>query len=467
MLVDHVPFPRARSRDEGRQPREWRRTALGLAWVLGLSALAAQAPVAAAEWSPLATADQLALDQRATRVDKAYPFPVARLQAKAAYRLAHGLPVSAEAESRLDQAIDELAFSAVQKAVNGDPLYPKVYWLNAPPHRWFGTSVQGGRYSYDNPDNIYRTIPIEGDSRYVLKGQRFGAGPTDVTFSLISNVNSQNTIAYLTGKDLVVGPDGRYEITIDSEPANGRVNHIQSTSAARQLFVRNNLGDWSLETPDALSVARVGAPPARAPRGDAAVGLEAWANLQESIITYGVGALGLKTHLNPVNTLSAPSTSSTLGTLVTQTSAFGHFRLADGEALVITLRTGGAGYFVVPVTDPWLVSGDPIRRQTSLNNKQALPHADGSYTFVVSATDPGIHNWLDTEGRHEGTIMVRWQDLPAQVAGEGAGVAVKVVRLADLPTLLPADTPLISAAERARQLALREAGYQRRVSAGF
>lgn len=436
-------------------------------WAACLLVMAAQAPAMAAEWSPLATADQLALDQRAVRVDQAYPFPVARLQAKAAYQLAHGLPVSAEAQSRLDQAIDELAFSAVQKAVNGDPLYPQVYWLNAPPHRWFGTVVQGGRYSYDNPDNIYRTIPIEGGSRYVLKGRRFGAGPTDVTFSLISNVNSQNTIAYLTGKDLVVGPDGRYEVTIDSDPANGRVNHIQSTSAAKQLFVRNNLGDWSTETPDALTVQRLGAAPTRAPRGDASVGLEAWANLQESIITYGVGALGLKTHLNRVNTLSTPSTSSTLGTLVTQTSAFGHFKLADDEALVITLQAGGAGYFVVPVTDPWLVSGDPIRRQTSLNNKQSVADADGAYTFVVAAQDPGVYNWLDTEGRHEGTIMVRWQDLPAQTVGNGPQVVAKVVKLAALPSVLPQGTRTVSAVERARLLAVREAGYQRRVSLGF
>ena len=441
--------------------------ALAMAGVLSVCALALPFSVAAAEWSPLATADQLALDQRATRVDKAYLFPVARLQAKAAYRLAHGLPVSAEAEARLDQAIDELAFSAVQKAVNGDPLYPQVYWLNAPPHQWFGTTVQGGRYSYDNPDNIYRTIPIEGGSRYVLKGRRFAAGPTDSTFSLISNVNSQNTIAYLTGKDLVVGPDGRYEITIDSEPANGRVNHIQSTSAAKQLFVRNNLGDWGRETPDALTVERLGAAPARAPRGDAAVGLEAWANLQESIITYGVGALGLKTHLNRVNTLSSPSTSSTLGTLVTQTSAFGHFKLADGQALVITLQSGGAGYFVVPVTDPWLVSGDPIRRQNSLNNKQAVADADGAYTFVVAAQDPGVQNWLDTEGRREGTIMVRWQDLPAQTVNGGPQVSVKVVAISDLQAVLPAGTRWVDAATRARQLAAREAGYERRTSVGF
>ena len=463
VFIKPVSSWRAVPRSQNHRTASWRLAP----WAACLLALATQAPAVAAEWSPLATAEQLVLDQRATRVDQAYPFPVARLQAKAAYQLAHGLPISAEAQSRLDQAIDELAFSAVQKAVNGDPLYPQVYWLNAPPHRWFGTVVQGGRYSYDNPDNIYRTIPIEGASRYVVKGRRTGSGPADVTFSLISNVNSQNTIAYIAGKDLVVGPDGRYEITIDSDPANGRVNHIQSTSAAKQLFVRNNLGDWSTETPDALTVQRLGPAPARAPRGDAAVGLEAWANLQESIVAYGVGALGIRTHLNRVNTLSTPSTSSTLGTLVTQTSAFGHFRLADGEALLITLQAGGAGYFVVPVTDPWLVSGDPIRRQTSLNNKQAVADAEGSYTFVVAAQDPGVHNWLDTEGRHEGTIMVRWQNLPAQTVGEGPQVAARVVRLADLPAVLPAGTRTVSADERARQLAAREAGYQRRVSAGF
>lgn len=229
----------------------------------------------------------------------------------------------------------------------------------------------------------------------------------------------------------------------------------------------NNLGDWSSETPDALTVERLGPPPARAPRGDAAVALEAWANLQESIIAYGVGALGIKTHLNPVNTLSSPSTSSTLGTLVTQTSAFGHFKLAKDEALVITLRAGGAGYFVVPVTDPWMVSGDPIRRQTSLNNKQAVAEADGGYTFVVAAQDPGVHNWLDTEGRSEGTIMVRWQDLPAQTVDGGPQVSAKVVRLTDLPTTLPSSTRWTSASERASLLAKRETGYRRRTNVGF
>ena len=54
--------------------------------------------------------------------------------------------------------IDELAFSTIQKAANGDAYFPKVYWFDAGPRQWIGLDVPGSRYSYNNPD-IYRTIP--------------------------------------------------------------------------------------------------------------------------------------------------------------------------------------------------------------------------------------------------------------------------------------------------------------------
>ncbi|MFD0589285.1 hypothetical protein ACFQZE_14945 [Paenibacillus sp. GCM10027627] len=414
--------------------------------------------------SVLATADQKALDTLSIQINQSFTYPVLKAQAKAAYKLAYGGPVSAEAESRLDNAINELAFSAIQKAVNNDPYHPKVYWLNSPPRSWFGLNVPGGRYSYDNPDNIYRTIPINGSSKYIIRGKRTFPGPTDVTFSLISNPNSQQTVAILAGKDLVVNTDGSYIVTVDSNPANGRVNHIQSTSAAVQLFIRNNLGNWNTETPDALTVERVPDGSWHAPKNNFTIASEAWVNLQESIIDYGVGALGIKTRLNPVNTLSSPSSSSTLGTLVTQASSFGHFKLADDEALVATVNTGGAGYLVFPVTDPWLVTVNPIHHQSSLNNIQAAPNADGSYTFVVSVADTGVANWIDTAGLHEGTIMVRWQNLPSTtpVSG-GPSVQTRVVKLADLAGILPSGTRYVTPEQRQQQLADRAAGYDLRL----
>ncbi|KAK4031418.1 hypothetical protein C8A01DRAFT_21351 [Parachaetomium inaequale] len=414
--------------------------------------------------NPLATSDQAYLDALAIKINNAYGFPVLKAEAKAAYQLAHGSDISDEASSTLDAAIDELAFSAIQKAVNTDVYHPKVYWVDAGPRSWFGLDVPGGRYSYDNPDCIYRTIPIDSSLSYVVKGFRHTPGPADVTFSLISDPNSQTTVSYLGGSDLAVATDGSYTITINSSSADGQTNHIQSTSDAKQLLIRNNLGDWVSQKPDNITVEVVDDVSGQDPISNAAIASAAWWNLQESIATYGAGTLGLKTYLNAVNTLSTPSQSSTLGTLTSQASSFGHFNLSADQALVATVAPGASSYFVFPVTNPWTVSVDPGNNQVSLNNKQAVANANGTYTFVVSLQDPGVYNWISTGGLHEGTIMVRWQGLPTSSDSSNAvSVAVQVVPLSSLASVLPSGTRYVTAAERKAQLAQRAAGYSSRV----
>lgn len=444
-------------------------------FLLGLSALLAAcgggggdpaAAIAAAlrrAGNPLATPDQVALDIRAIRLFAASDFEPLRTEARLSYITARQQLPSAEALSRLDLAIDELVFSAIQKVVNGDAYRPVIYWVNAQPRRWFELDVPGSRYSYDNPDNIYRIVPIDGALRYELRGQRFQPGPADVTFSLISNPTSQNTVAFLDGRDLVLNPDGSYVITIDADPANGRANHLQSTSQVVQLFIRNNLGDWETETPDDLTIVRTDTATAPAAPSDQQILLNAYGALQQAVLFYGVGALAVKTHSNPVNTLPSPQQSATLGTLVSQASSFGHFRLGEGEGLLIRLTRGGAGYFVVPVTDPWMITVDPARHQSSLNQAQAVPDADGHYTFVVSPQDPGLANWLDSAGLREGTLMVRWQGLP-ESAPEAPAVSAEVVALADLRTSLGDTVAWVDATTRAERLARRQAGYVRRIA---
>lgn len=418
--------------------------------------------------NPLATNDQKALDALALKLhtEQALLFAPIKAEASAACVAARLRLPSAEAQSRLAQAMDELQFASIQKVVNGDVYHPKVYWVNAPPRSWFGgITVPGSRYSYDNPDNIYRLIPIDGASRYVLRGQRFGSGPADVTFSLISNANTQGTVAVLAGPDLVVGPDGRYSITIDEQPANGRINHIQATRQAVQLFVRNNLADWQRETPDALAIERIGGDGGNAPQTEAAILANSLRSFQEAIAAYCVGALGLKTMSQPVNTLAQPVQSDSLGTLVTQANTFGHFNLADDEALVATVNLGGAGYFVLPATDPWMITVDPTGFTNSLNNVQARPDPDGRYTFVIAPRDPGVYNWIDTGGLHEGTLFVRWQNLPDTAPASGSpAIDVRLAKQAELRGLLPATTVWVTPAERAAQQAERLRGYQRRIA---
>jgi hypothetical protein len=189
--------------------------------------------------------------------------------------------------------------------------------VDAAPRNWFGLEVPGGRYSYDNPDCIYRTIPIDYNLCYIVRGYRHSTGPADVTFSLISDPNSQNRVAYLAESDLVIDEDGSYNITIESSTGEGQLNHIQSTLLSKQLFIHNNLGGWLHQKPDNISVELLDHAVGYATIDEATIINRARWNLQESIIDYGVGALGLKTMINPVNTLANPSQSSTLGTLTT------------------------------------------------------------------------------------------------------------------------------------------------------
>src|ERR1700733_15021582 len=143
--------------------------------------------------NPLATEDQRTLDQLATRIYQTYPFTSLREKAKDVYTKAYKKPLTKEAENLLESAIDELVFSSIQKAVNDDPYHPKISWVQRGPREWFNLFVPVGRYAYDNPDNIYRAVPIDGRLRYVIHGVRHSV-LADASFSLIDDINSLKTI---------------------------------------------------------------------------------------------------------------------------------------------------------------------------------------------------------------------------------------------------------------------------------
>jgi len=90
------------------------------------------------------------------------------------------------------------------------------------------------------------------------------------------------------------------------------------------------------------------------------------------------------------NVLTNPTRNAEF--LATQMQSAGYFQLADDQALVVTIDPGNAGYFVVPVTNDWTITDNYWDQQTSLNNSpmQARPNPDGTYTIVISPTDPKV-----------------------------------------------------------------------------
>jgi hypothetical protein len=88
------------------------------------------------------------------------------------------------------------------------------------------------------------------------------------------------------------------------------------------------------------------------------------------------------------------------------------FLVRDNEEVVITMQPSGAAYHAVQLGDYWFTSLPYVHKQSSLNAAQYRTSPDGSVSVVISKTDPGVHNWLDTCGLGEGYVFLRWQGLP-------------------------------------------------------
>jgi hypothetical protein len=88
----------------------------------------------------------------------------------------------------------------------------------------------------------------------------------------------------------------------------------------------------------------------------------------------------------------------------------GRWVLADDEALVITVHEPDKPflYWGLTTATAWMESLDYRYRTTNLNNRSAEQSPDGSWRLVVSPEDPGVPNWIDTGGRREGYMIVRW-----------------------------------------------------------
>src|SRR5262249_43824359 len=112
------------------------------------------------------------------------------------------------------------------------------------------------------------------------------------------------------------------------------------------------------------------------------------------------------------------------------------------------------------------VTPDYVNNQSSLNTATAIANPDGSYTWVISTTDPGVQNWIDTTGIDDGTLYVRWlgysNPMDPLNPANAPTITAQVVNLDDLNSVLPAGTATVTPEQRAEQIAQRATGYANR-----
>ncbi|MFN8227055.1 MAG: Ig-like domain-containing protein [Mycobacterium sp.] len=454
--------------------------------------------------SPLGTQDQIDAEKLATEIANTPIMALAKWLLKMSWQAsAEKLfgTIDAKNMALLDKAVNEYALQAALELQLLNPNDSHVIQQVMPPHTWFNEAFGGARILYDNPDTIYRMIPVNASSSYVITGRFTGPEPADTTFSVLTGLTGTTT-GVLTAHDLVRNADGSFTITVDSTPADGRPNHLQLPSDATLIAARNTLSDWNTQVPMSLSIERVGGPPnnlfsqlgfydfpvigplfSSTPILSQLLSLvpplnpmPLWLQATETAIVSMLGLFMEPQYMavaatdavtgepRPANVLSAPAHNASF--LANQLQSAGHFQLADDEALVITIDPGSARYFNVPVTNVWTVTDNYWDQQTSLNNVQAVHEAGQPYTLVLSPTEPCtdagcVANWVSTGGLNQGTLSIRFQDIDLEnyVAPT---VSAHWIKLADLDTELPPGTKFLTPEERAEALATRKAGYDKR-----
>lgn len=106
----------------------------------------------------------------------------------------------------------------------------------------------------------------------------------------------------------------------------------------------------------------------------------------------------------------------------------GAWQLEPGQALVIEGAPVPARHWSVLLYSRFLNSLDYRNRTVSLTGPRIDLDGTGRFRIVLAGEDPGVPNWLDTEGRPYGHFVIRW----LQPSETPALPRVRVAELAEL-----------------------------------
>ncbi|WP_419914750.1 DUF1214 domain-containing protein [Candidatus Poriferisodalis sp.] len=313
-----------------------------------------------------------------------------------------------------------------------DPSAPRFRRLVTPSRKLLG----------DNPDTIYFEAPVSAGHVYRVTGETEGA--IYLSISIESSVGwgsmDNQVLSVLNDTTLDVDADGRFEIIVGGESRQG--NWLELPPQEGAIITRHYFEDT---THAATNPARIpemdievidGAPPPRPSDDSVSAGIRRIAAMIRELtvdrVPMAQGEPRSWVSLVP-NEFPPPGLPGDLGlSAIDAAYALAPFVVGPDEALVIRGRWPECRYANISLWNRHLQSLDYANRSISLNRAQMVADDDGRFTAVIAHADPGVPNWLDTEGRPFGIAFWRFM-LPD---GDIETPRAELVPLADLPTRL-------------------------------
>ncbi|MBH25702.1 MAG: hypothetical protein CMH57_14870 [Myxococcales bacterium] len=264
----------------------------------------------------------------------------------------------------------------------------------------------------DNPDNYYQNAAISGAYTYRITGDR---GSVHIlSFHTQVGHYGQGGGMPPTGKlearDMVVAPDGSFEIVLSCERPDDAPNWLPMTPETGTLIVRQTFLDRSSEQLASLHIERLDGPGGPTPLTPQALdhGLTTSANLVVGAASlFASWAEGFTAHTNTLP-LFDPARSTQFGGDPNITYYHSYWALGPDEALVIEATPPECLHWNFQLNNHWMESLDYRYFKIHVNKHTAAYEDDGSVRIVVAHTDPGHPNWIQTVGHDRGTMCFRW-----------------------------------------------------------
>ena len=325
----------------------------------------------------------------------------------------------------------------------------------------------------DNADCIYIQAWIDGESVYRVTGTKGQArmwnftvqGPRPASGGL-HDPFGDTPEANILGNELVTDADGRFELFIGGE-RQGQ-NWLPTTPGSRKIFFRQFFDRFD-EEPAQVTIERAGMnAPRPMPDPPELIAAMNWAGdfcfnavdywpdflWKSPLIDSAAINRFAAANLSPPTTPLSPEDEEQerrRGRVVTQM----HWRLNPDEALVVSFDAFDE-FWMLTNEAIFGNSMDFLYRPVSYSQGRTPVDSDGRVRLVLAGRDPGLANWIDTQGFAEGVLNFRngsTRFLPM--------IETETMALADVAQRLP-DSPRMDETARTAQMLERFRAIKRR-----
>ena len=390
-----------------------------------------------------------------------------------------------------------------------NPRYPEFYRSIDMLRKW----------TAENPDTMYLKAPIDSVGYYRITGTAANAqqwktserdasvpkAPRMVTFQTITDVPGSTgrlaemascknlTLDYLTSFNLEIDEKGHFTLLIGPEkpqsysgnfllskrlmacPSTGK----ETVRHARFLSVREIFSDWENERTLDMEIVRLDAEGENRPPLTAAEMSEKmeniaaelpnqikfWQLLQEISLENRSDVNGDGRRSMPVNNINPPAPPFTAGGVAgaQQLYAGGIFELKQDDALVVKVTAPKEPHYMgFQLSNEWFEGPDQQNYVSSLTGDQLPVSSDGSRYYIIAHNDPGVAGWVATTGLSKGFMSMRFIFREDPQTNNMPQATATLVKVDQLSTLLPDDTPAITPAQRRAEVSIRQSHIKAR-----